>query len=674
MKQNLQSFKFIIALLLLAVCMDGFSETVSYTQKATKDIVKLSNPLGAEVTFEVTTWNNEYVQLAEKDGMTYTFSGFDGCTITGITLNMKSNQSAGAGSLNVKVGDKVIAQIKDNKFNSSEWNGAYSTSYVDIEPTISPTLVGVGENIVVTISASANSLYCRGITIEYEPSVTYVAKPDIPESCIFVDSKRIEIVNKSTGAVVYYTTDGTEPSVNSIEYIGPFDIFETTELKAIALKDGNQSEVSKAVYTKSEGSYKISFSVNGTIETRNDKIISYGEVFTEQLLPEVDVPQNIYLKGWSRNANSTEIVDFPLTDVVENTTLYAVFVQPSSYLLVRDVDELKEGDQVVIASSEYKRAISTEELSSYGKPTDVAIKGDILVPTEAVRVFDLGVSDGFFTFKSGQDFLVCPSSDKNELGLQTKKEDKVLWKVVITDGIAKIENKDYKTSYSSRMLQYYSESPRFSCYVNREKPVSIYKRVSSDVISTSYSIVNVSAVGYATLYLDKAVAVPAGVNAYIAKGASGGYLILEQLEGVLPALTGVILEAEEKEYAFLHSSDSEKKISGNLLKGTLANEYVSGAAYVLSNPNNVIGFYAAKLVDGKFLNNANKAYLPAYAISTSAEQQSNGLRFSVGGATGMDYRISLDINAEGEIYDLLGRRVQKMDKGFYIINGRKIVK
>lgn len=49
------------------------------------------------------------------------------------------------------------------------WNGAWSTSYVDVKPTLSNTAYTVqnDENIVIVIGATDNSLYCQSFTIEY---------------------------------------------------------------------------------------------------------------------------------------------------------------------------------------------------------------------------------------------------------------------------------------------------------------------------------------------------------------------------------------------------------------------------------------------------------------------------------------------------------------------------
>ena len=55
------------------------------------------------------------------------------------------------------------------------------------------------------------------------------------------------------GATIYYTTDGNVPTSASSVYSEPVTLTETTTLKAIAVKDGQSSEVTSRTYTKSSG-------------------------------------------------------------------------------------------------------------------------------------------------------------------------------------------------------------------------------------------------------------------------------------------------------------------------------------------------------------------------------------------------------------------------------------
>ena len=142
--------------------------TVTYTVASTTSVtVSGDAPEGSSATFKNTYTNNKQ-QMTSSNSQTYTLSGYDGCAITGIKLSMKSNSSGGGGSLSVKAGSKTIASIADSKFNTASWNGNWSTSFVDIKPTVTETLVEAGEDVVVVIKASANSLFCQSITITYE--------------------------------------------------------------------------------------------------------------------------------------------------------------------------------------------------------------------------------------------------------------------------------------------------------------------------------------------------------------------------------------------------------------------------------------------------------------------------------------------------------------------------
>ena len=71
----------------------------------------------------------------------------------------------------------------------------------------------------------------------------------------------------TSGAAIYYTTDGTDPSAQSTLYTEPVTISETTTLKAVAVKDGNTSSVTTATYVV--GSSQGPAPESGTIVLNN---------------------------------------------------------------------------------------------------------------------------------------------------------------------------------------------------------------------------------------------------------------------------------------------------------------------------------------------------------------------------------------------------------------------
>lgn len=65
----------------------------------------------------------------------------------------------------------------------------------------------------------------------------------------YFEAKSVTIECATDGATIYYTLDGSEPTAESTEYTGAISISETTTLRAIAIKDGQSSNVVSATYT-----------------------------------------------------------------------------------------------------------------------------------------------------------------------------------------------------------------------------------------------------------------------------------------------------------------------------------------------------------------------------------------------------------------------------------------
>ena len=202
-------------------------------------------------------------------------------------------------------------------------------------------------------------------------------------------------------------------------------------------------------------------------------------------------------------------------------------------------------------------------------------------------------------------------------------------------------------------------------------------------ISETYYDLNISDAGYATLYLDYATEIPEGVEVYTAKEVDGIWLKMSQVEDVLPANTGVIVKAAAGTYTFVQTITDAPAITDNLFMGSTEDEYIDvslgSKAFILSKIDGDVGMYLAKLTNGRFLNNANKAYLlldnNKLGLSDEEVDSSEGgaqlsLRFDFGSATGID---AVQTETEKVIYDLYGRKVNQITgSGIYIIGGKKV--
>lgn len=200
--------------------------------------------------------------------------------------------------------------------------------------------------------------------------------------------------------------------------------------------------------------------------------------------------------------------------------------------------------------------------------------------------------------------------------------------------------------------------------------------------------IQVSAAGYATYFNNKAWVVPENMEAGIVTGVNDHILGVDWIYvtgKVVPANTAVLIKAPEQEYTCSLSSDEVAVPTGNLLKGTLENAMTEGEncvfyklAYDQQGEN--LGFYWGAENGAAFMNQAYKAYL---ALPQAQASEINGFLIDTdGGTTGVT-----DIQAKNikvDVYTLGGVLIRQqveavhaldgLQKGIYIVNGKKIIK
>ena len=79
-----------------------------------------------------------------------------------------------------------------------------------------------------------------------------LSAPTISGNTTFSESSQVSI-SAADGAEIRYTLDGSTPTAESTLYSEAFTVTETTSVKAIAIKDGQTSEVASKTFVKSSG-------------------------------------------------------------------------------------------------------------------------------------------------------------------------------------------------------------------------------------------------------------------------------------------------------------------------------------------------------------------------------------------------------------------------------------
>jgi len=124
-------------------------------------------------------------------------------------------------------------------------SGLQTLSFVDVRgisglygPTLNGTnnCVDLGYNVNWQFPDNAN-----------QPTVSFT-----PASDIFESSVDVSIASTGSNAVIYYTLDGSTPTLASAVYSSPINIIATTIVKAISVENGISSAIFAKVYTATQ--------------------------------------------------------------------------------------------------------------------------------------------------------------------------------------------------------------------------------------------------------------------------------------------------------------------------------------------------------------------------------------------------------------------------------------
>ena len=247
------------------------------------------------------------------------------------------------------------------------------------------------------------------------------------------------------------------------------------------------------------------------------------------------------------------------------------------------------------------------------------------------------------------------------------------------------------TTAKSRSTTYQTSSGKYICGsdFNDVSTIYIWRAESGETYLTSLSItrptthtLTVSDAGWATLYLDFPAKVPTGLTgAYYVSGVENGALTLEDINGgeVIPAYTGILVNADAANYVFTGSTDAPISIETNLLHGELDGDNKTigtGKHYHLSydldggDPDySTIGFYYGAEGGVPFvISQPNKAYLvvpasspaPARFLLEDEENNATNIKSVEDNADVVKFieNGQLLIKKEGVVYDALGRKIR----------------
>ena len=528
-------------------------------------------------------------------------------------------------------------------------------------------------------NTSNKQLRIKSIKVTYE-AVAGAVETAIPPTVVggeFVGSTTVVITNNDDDATLYYSVDDGAFE----EYDGDFVINKDTKVAAYA-QIGDDEETRSVTVT-----------AEFTRVAANPVLVYDATSFDDEITVSVTSDDDVYytLDGTEPNAESTPY-ETALT-LKATATLKVVAIDADGYAsavkeqkftknesasgagsgtatLVTDVNDLAVGDNIVVVGKEGDKyyALSTNQKTSNRGAVEVSVTdGNVAVGNEVQKItVETGNVENSFAFNTGSGYLYAASSTGNQLKTKTVLDNNGSWNIAIADGAATIIAQGTNTRNAMR-FNYNNGTPLFACYSNETGALaSIYKVNEASI--EAYTL-TVGDAGWATLFLNYDAEIPAGVTCYAVSAVDGEYATLAEVEGVITANTGVIVEAEAGNYTFEVATEEGSDVANELI-GTTVNTYITKEAYVLAVVDGKVGLYKAAMAGGVWLNNANKAYLPASAVPNMSAAFYG---FDWNGTTGIE-QITENREQSTVIFDLTGRKVNSITApGIYIVGGKKVL-
>ena len=230
------------------------------------------------------------------------------------------------------------------------------------------------------------------------------------------------------------------------------------------------------------------------------------------------------------------------------------------------------------------------------------------------------------------------------------------WRYVDLSGLGAVAKIGFELS-SSDTGDWGMNTPAYFCFDD-------FGATGTEVLPEN-NVAFVSSIGYATYVTKQDVDFSkSSVEAFVVTESDFEGYVLPTAITEAPAGEAVLLKGEEGAYVLPAAATTPAAPAGNLLKPALTDVACDGSQYILANGTQGLGFYKAKA--GTTIA-AGKGYLEFAGSPVKA------FLFEGGDATGISLTPAL---SEGEeaIYNIAGQRIQKMQRGINIINGKKVLR
>ena len=251
------------------------------------------------------------------------------------------------------------------------------------------------------------------------PPVTVSIPTFSPAGGTYISAQNVTISCSTSGATIYYTTNGSTPTASSTVYSSAISISETTTLKAIAIKDGTSSNVATATYTISSGGDPTPVTGDGIFK----KVLSTSEL--ESGKRYIIVSGTHALTKLDGKAGSGSVMISSSQIDMNNSSNTALILTME-----------KDGNDWTIKSDDGYMALTSNSntLNSSMTATENTAKWKVSVSSGTASVINVNYSGRSLKYNTSNDMFRCYTSGQADVEIYKEMDPTTTPGDVVKDG------------------------------------------------------------------------------------------------------------------------------------------------------------------------------------------------------------------------------------------------